>query len=192
MADPFTGEIRAFCFNYAPAQWAQCNGQQMMISQNSALFSVIGIHFGGDGQTTYKLPNMMGMAPVNIGTPINPGGDVPNPIQTGSTFGSPNVTLLQSQMPSHTHQVTGGFAATTSMTPAPAANSLISRVASGNTNYWSMTTAGTPADSQPPDTVMGPGTVSTTGTGVAHSNMQPFLAVNFCICLYGEYPIRPS
>ena len=175
MADPYTGEIRIFPFDYAPLDWAFCNGQTMQIQQNNVLFAIIGIQFGGDGKTTFQLPNFQGCAPIHQGT-----GTGLTPQVVGEESGNNTVTLLMSEMPYHNHNVISYTAGVTNVgTPTNAL--YISRTSSGN--VWS---------DQSPNTTLAIQTVQNTGGSNAHENRQPYLALNFCICLYGNYPPRPS
>lgn len=188
--DAFYGEIRAFSFNYAPVNWAMCNGGTLSIQQYSALFAIIGNLYGPmDGNTGFVLPDLRAQAPMHAGqppVPLNP-ADGPTPIPVGQHLGQAGVSLSIDQIPPHTHQVTGGVVAATAMTPAPASNSLLSRpiLQSGPTVYWSL------SNQDNPDKTMSPATIQPAGQGQAHNNMQPFLALNFCICLQGEWPSKP-
>lgn len=181
MADPFTGEIRIFGFNFAPINWALCNGAQMPIQQNTVLFSIITNKFGGDGQSTFNLPNLQGQV-------VSHWGAAPGltPQTWGEDFGESSVMLNYSQMPSHTHVATAGTLPTgsTQGTPAPTTSSVFSRVGQGNSAvsaYSKNDNANTP---------MAP-MLSMQGGNQAHSTCQPYLPMNFCICLYGDYPVRP-
>lgn len=181
MADPFTGEIRIFCGNYVPDQWAACNGALLQIQQNSVLFAIIGNRYGGNGTSTFQLPNLNGMAPLHQGN-----GNGLTPRNVGDTGGAAAVTLTSATMPNHSH--------------APMALN-----ASGNINHpdgavWAQNViAGrTPlpqplyAPAPPTDTVMYPMALAASGGGTAHNNLQPYLPLQFIICLYGEFPSRPS
>jgi microcystin-dependent protein len=168
MADPFVGEIRIFGFNYAPYEWAACNGQMMPIQQNAALFSLIGTSFGGNGQSTFQLPNlssrMLGGAGNGIGL---------TPRDLGETFGSTQVTLLTSEIPLHNHLIPVYNDGT--RTAAPTSNSALS-TSDANTMYG----FGTPSIGMLP--------TSTTGGSLPHENRQPFLAMTACLALSGVYP----
>jgi microcystin-dependent protein len=181
--DGYIGEIRAFCFNYVPVGWALCDGSQMPISQNQALFSLIGDTYGPtDGRTYFTLPNLLGMTPLGAGTTV--GGGIPVNVQPGQNFGNTSVTLSLSQIPSHTHQVNGAIAVSASnMSQTPATDSLLSRAMSGNTAYLSF------SNQNAPDATMSPTMIQLSGGGAPHDNMQPFLTLNYCICLEGEYPV---
>lgn len=172
MSDPFVAEIRIFPFNFAPKGWAFCDGQIMPISQNTALFSLLGTTYGGDGKTTFALPNLQGSAPVHQGQ----GPGLSNYFE-GQTGGAETITLLQSELPAHAHQVIG---ASGSGPTSPA----------GNT--WGSLPGRTPppeyADGSP-NVLMG-NTLSPAGGGLPHNNMQPYLTLNFCIALQGIFPPR--
>jgi microcystin-dependent protein len=173
MSDPFVAEIRIFPFNFAPTGWAFCNGQLMPISQNTALFSLLGTTYGGDGKSTFALPNLQGSAPLQPGQ--GPGLSL---YDLGQTGGEETVTLLQTEMPVHAHQASGGSGSG----PTSPAN-----------NTW-----GTGAGRTPPPTYvdgnpnvqMAPITVAIAGGSQPHNNMQPYLTLNFCIALQGIYPAR--
>jgi microcystin-dependent protein len=175
MATPFVAEIRVVGFNFAPTGWAQCNGQLMPISQNTALFSLLGTFYGGDGKSTFALPNLQGMAAVSQGQ--GPGLDE---YFLGQTSGAENVTLLQSEMPIHTHAVQA--------VPDPAdqtnpgANRSLARSAPANA-YQSTVNA---------DVVqMAPEALAPGGGSLPHNNMPPVLVMNFIIALQGVFPPRP-
>lgn len=160
MADPFLGEIRLMSFGFAPKGWAQCNGQLLPIQQNQALFSLFGTTYGGNGQTTFALPNLMGRTPIHS-----------SPDAMGTMQGEENHTLSLAELPTHTHQLNATSAG--GSTPAPLTN-----VLAAATNVY-----GNPAQ-----TSLIPGTLTPTGGGQAHTNMQPYLVINFCIALQGIFP----
>jgi microcystin-dependent protein len=172
MSDPFVAEIRIFPFNFAPKGWAFCNGQLMPLSQNTALFSLLGTTYGGDGKSTFALPNMQGNAPMFWGQ--GPGLSLRD---LGETSGSETVTLLNSEMPSHAHQASG----VSGSGPTSPAN-----------NTWGTGSGRTP----PPTYVNGSPNVSMgnalapTGSSLPHNNMQPYLTLNFCIAMQGVFPPR--
>jgi microcystin-dependent protein len=173
MSDQFVAEIRIFPFNFAPTGWALCNGQLLPISQNTALFSLLGVTYGGDGKSTFALPNLQGSAPVFWGQ--GPGLSL---YDVGQSGGEEAVTLLQSEMPAHAHQASGASGSG----PTSPAN-----------NTW-----GTGPGRTPPPTYvdgssnvnMAPATVATAGASLPHNNMQPYLTLNFCIALQGVFPAR--
>jgi microcystin-dependent protein len=173
MADPFLGEIRVFPFNFAPVGWALCNGQVMSISQNTALFSLLGTQFGGNGQSTFALPNFQGCFSMGQGN-----GPGLTPRSIGESDGETAVTLLLSDIPVHTHSVECNVAANQS-SPANAIFSGAGRgkppayaAASGATVNMNATAVGSMGSSQP------------------HNNLPPYLTMNFCIALQGIYPAR--
>lgn len=175
MSDQYVGEIRAFGFNFAPYGWFQCNGQLLPISAYAPLFAIIGTYFGGNGTTNFALPNLQGSVPMHWGTSNS--GTV---YDLGEPVGSMNVTLIGSQVPSHSHLL---------------------QVAESNSNRSSVPTATAwLGNAEPgkcyiptgtPNTTLSPNTIAPNGTGtVPHENMQPFLTVNFCIAYLGAFPPR--
>jgi microcystin-dependent protein len=174
VADNFVGEIRAVGFNFAPQGWAFCNGQLLSIAQNTALFSLLGTFYGGDGRSTFALPNLQGMVPINQG---NGAGLSPRVI--GESGGERTVTLLQTQMPAHRHTAgattqPGDQLSPAGMVPATPAISRGARAyATGDAN-----------------TSLSPSALSVTGGGQPHNNMAPFLVLNFVIALQGIFPAR--
>ncbi|HEY7811058.1 MAG TPA: tail fiber protein [Allosphingosinicella sp.] len=179
MADPFVAEIRIFGFNFAPTGWAFCNGQIMPISQNTALFSLLGVTYGGDGKSTFALPNMAGNVPMQPGQ-----GSGLSPRNLGEMSGSETVTLLQSEMPAHNHfaQAT----TTTANTDQPAGAS----IARGQFSFQGNSGAAPLFFTGAPDTVMAPQAIGVAGGSLPHNNMQPYLTLNFCIALQGVFPPR--
>lgn len=174
MSSPFVAEIRMFAGNFAPTGWATCDGQLMPISQNTALFSLIGTFYGGDGQSTFGLPNFENSAPVHQGQ-----GPGLSDRFIGEASGEPFVTLLQSEMPAHSHFIqayTGDPGDT--RTPGPA-ESLAGPVP-GNAYQTSNANLAS----------MHPSTLSVAGSGLPHNNMQPYLVVTFLIALQGIFPAR--
>jgi microcystin-dependent protein len=171
MADQFVAEIRIFGFNFAPTGWAQCNGQLLPISQNTALFSLIGTFYGGDGKSTFALPNLQGSAPMNQG---QSGGTSDRTL--GEASGSESVTLVQSEMPAHSHALNAVESTATERQPP---NQM---VAVGEAMSFYRTGQ--------PDIQMNPGMLAPGGGSLPHNNMQPSLALNFCIALQGIFPPR--
>jgi microcystin-dependent protein len=173
MADPFVAEIRIFPFNFAPKGWAWCDGQLLPLSQNTALFSLLGTTYGGDGKSNFALPDLQGRAPMHPGQ--GPGLSLHN---LGEMSGSETVTLLESEIPSHAHGLQ------TMVTPgnrtAPGGNSL-ARV-TGATPY----TAGSNANL----VSMAPEALPPAGGDQPHNNMMPYLTFYFCIALQGVFPPR--
>jgi microcystin-dependent protein len=174
MADPFVAEIRIFPFNFAPKGWAFCDGQILPISQNTALFSLLGTTYGGNGKSTFALPNMQGNAPMHPGQ--GPGLSLHD---LGETGGSETVSLLESEIPSHSHAVNAGGNFDVGDSNVPTGN-IMAKSASGF--------AYTPSANL---TQMNPVTLSPAGGDQPHNNMQPFLTLNFCLALQGVFPPRP-
>lgn len=174
MADPFVAEIRIFPFNFAPKGWAFCNGQILPISQNTALFSLLGTTYGGDGKSTFALPNMEGNAPMHPGQ--GPGLSLHD---LGEIGGSQTVTLIQSEMPMHNHGMQGDF--NQSDITAPTNLTCYSRSTPGNA-YMTVSNANL--------VTMNPQMLGLAGSSFPHNNMQPFLTLNFCIALQGVFPPR--
>lgn len=177
MSDPFVAEIRIFPFNFPPKGWAMCNGQLLPISQNTALFSLLGTTYGGDGKSTFALPNMISNAPMHPGQ--GPGLSLHD---LGEMSGTQTVTLLVSEMPVHQHFVGRASVATGNATSPVGA-------------VWATSAAGrgTAALYQPgPATEkVNPNSLAATGSSFPHNNMQPYLTLNFCIALQGIFPARP-
>jgi microcystin-dependent protein len=173
MADPFVAEIRIFPFNFAPKGWAWCNGQIMPISQNTALFSLLGTTYGGDGKSTFALPNLMGKAPMHPGQ--GPGLSLYNLGQEG---GSETVTLLESEIPAHAHALRANTNTADNKAPNPALSLARS---SGGFAYQSNTSG---------LVNMHPAALSPAGGSTPHNNMQPYLTYYFNIALQGVFPPR--
>lgn len=174
MADPFVAEIRIFPFNFAPKGWAWCNGQLLPLSQNTALFSLLGTTYGGDGRSNFALPDLEGRAPMHPGQ--GPGLSLHD---LGESGGSETVTLLESEIPAHSHalnaQVPPGD------TNLPAGNTP-ARGTSGALPY--LPPAGAPL------VVMSPQSLTPAGGDQPHNNLMPYLTLNFCIALQGVFPPR--
>ena len=177
MADPFVAEIRIFPFNFAPKGWAFCDGQILPISQNTALFSLLGTVYGGDGKSTFALPDLQGSVPMHPGQ--GPGLSL---FDLGQIGGSETITLLQSEMPAHAHGVGRALNdAGNSITPV---NSVWAQSAAGRGGaalYKEGSPTG-PVNNQ---------SLNIAGGGLPHNNMQPYLTLNFCIALQGVFPARP-
>ncbi|GAA1980103.1 phage tail protein [Microbacterium pumilum] len=167
--DPFIGEIRCFGFTFAPQGWALCNGQLQSIQQNTALFSLLGTTYGGDGVTTFALPDLRGRVPLAFGQ----GPGLANYAQ-GELAGTETVTLTAATLPPHSHTVAASSSATTK-NPSDALPALTA----GGSSY------GTTADLAMSAAMIGGG-----GSGQPHANMQPYLVLNWCIALTGIYPSR--
>jgi microcystin-dependent protein len=170
--DPFVGEIRIFAGNFAPRGWALCNGQLMPISQNTALFSLLGTFYGGDGKSTFALPNLQGSAPMHFGQ-----GPGLTDRSIGESAGEPAVTLIQSEIPAHGHTALGKDAS--GGLPSPTGN------------VWGPLAGRTPPNlysSAAPNTAMAP--LGVAGGGLPHNNMSPYLTLTFIIALQGVFPPR--
>jgi len=173
MSDPFVAEIRIFPFNFAPKGWAFCDGQILPISQNTALFSLLGTTYGGNGQSTFALPDLQGRLPMHPGQ--GPGLSLHD---LGEEGGSEVVTLLQSEMPSHNHNAQGS----NTNSNQQAANANFHSGSTQNKRYAPNATV--------PDTTMNPAIIGVTGGSQPHNNMSPYLTLNFCIALQGVFPPR--
>lgn len=169
MSEPFLGEIRNFGFNFAPRGWASCQGQLLSISSNTALFSLLGTLYGGDGRTTFGLPDLRGRSAISFGQ----GGGLSNRTQ-GEVGGTEQVSLTGNQVGPHTHEVTassqGGSKSPAGSVPAYNADSA---------NYGGAT-----------DLVMGSSMIKPNAGGQPHDNMSPYLVTNFCIATEGIFPSR--
>ncbi len=171
MADPFVAEIRIYPFNFAPKGWAFCDGQILPLSQNTALFSLLGTTYGGDGKSNFALPNLQGNAPMHPGQ--GPGLSLHD---LGETGGSETVTLLESEIPSHNHPLSASAADSTSRIPAggqPATGIGVGMYSTGS-----------------PNANLDPKALAPAGGDQPHNNMQPYLTLNFCIALQGVFPPR--
>jgi microcystin-dependent protein len=164
MAQPYVGEIRMFGGNFAPAGWMLCEGQLLPISENETLFNLIGTTYGGDGQSTFALPDLRGRLPMHQG----------NGVILAQTGGVETVTLSVQQIPAHSHPFLASGVNGTLVSPA------------GNLPANSFNV--TPYINQPPDGNMNPGCISPVGGSQPHDNLQPFLCVNFIISLFGIFP----
>ncbi|MEI2385952.1 tail fiber protein [Breoghania sp. JC706] len=173
MSEPFIAEIRIFAGNFAPRGWAFCNGQLLPISQNTALFSLIGTTYGGDGSTTMALPNMMGRSPMHPGR-----GPGLTSRRLGEKTGSERVTLTEATMPNHRHSVRGTTSRAGEFVPADT----MALARSSSPIYQTETEANL--------TYMESNILSYVGGTQSHENMQPYLVLNFIIALVGLYPSR--
>jgi microcystin-dependent protein len=175
MSDQFLGEIRPFALNFAPTGWALCNGDLIPITQNTALFSLLGTQYGGDGIHNFALPNLQGSAPLGQGE-----GPGLNNRQIGEVGGVLAVALTVAQMPSHTHPVRAQTGVGTTRSPSGKvwAESVVSHVP--------VTAYSTNA----PDLLMSTAVIAHAGSNRAHNNLQPYLTINFCIAMTGIFPAR--
>lgn len=177
MADSFIGEIRIFGFNYAPYDWAYCNGATMNIQQYTPLYALIGTTYGGDGKTTFLLPNLVGQGITGAST------SAPQ-YNLGETMGTETVTLTEDNLPNHNHTVNGEVQTDlTQMSGTPSVTVVPSRCIDTTNKVKKIYT-----DATTPLTQMASGTIATNGTGLPHENRQPLLAMNFCISLAGTFP----
>jgi microcystin-dependent protein len=180
MTQPFLGQIQPFGFGFAPRSWALCNGQILSIAQNTALFSLLGTMYGGNGITTFALPNLQSRVPMHYGTP--PGG--PTYFQ-GEEAGEETITLNINEMPAHNHAFSGTSSNANFKQPntgSAHAQSNKSGTSPGD-NYYAPATS-------PTVTPLNPATVSPFGGNQAHTNIQPYLTVNWCIAMQGIFPAR--
>jgi microcystin-dependent protein len=169
MSNPFLGEIRTFSFNFPPKGWAMCNGQTLPINQNQALFSLLGTTYGGNGTSTFQLPNLQSRVPIHFGSGF----------AQGLSAGSETTSLTLSNLPAHNHTLIANNGAATTQSPVGA--------------YLAVPDArlGTPIyDVATPTATMAPATLGLTGGGVPISNIQPYLCVNLCIAMTGIFPSR--
>jgi microcystin-dependent protein len=178
MSNPFLAEIRIFPFNFAPKGWAFCDGQLLPISQSTALFSLLGTTYGGDGKSNFALPNFQGCAPTQAGQ--GPGLSLRD---LGETAGQQDVTLLQTEMPVHSHQAQA--LASASGTTASPQNATWAEARTGRVAIPHYAAKNPNAATQ-----MSPFSLSITGGNLPHNNMPPFLTLNFCIALQGVFPAR--
>lgn len=162
MAEPFLAEVRIMSFNFPPKGWALCDGQVLPINQNQALFSLLGTTFGGNGQTTFGLPNLRGRTPIHMGS----GHTI------GEAAGAEAITLNVHQLPTHTHPAASVNASASTNSPNGAYLAASTAVYHAPTNLISLT----------------PGTITSVGGSQPHTNMQPFLTLNCCIALQGIFP----
>ena len=174
MSDQFVAEIRIFPFNFPPTGWAFCDGQLMPISQNTALFSLLGTTYGGDGKSTFALPDMQGTAGMQPGQ-----GQGLSLRDLGEVGGSPSITLLVSEMPFHTHTLR--VSAEVGDIQIPANNTSLAR--SGSGSAYTATASNI--------VQLAPQALAPAGGSLPHNNMQPYLTLNYCIALQGIFPQRP-
>ena len=171
VSEPFVGEIRMFGFNFPPQGWAFCDGQLLSISQNAALFSLLGTTYGGDGESNFALPDLRSRVPVSQGQ-----GEGLSSYAEGQAGGTETVTLAAAQMPAHTHAVSASSSPAASERPA-------GRVLARSPDHSYIPEPDT-------DTVMNAKMIGEAGNSQPHDNIQPYLALNFCIALQGVFPAR--
>ena len=180
MSEPFIAEVRIWANYFPPRGWAYCNGQLLSVAQFSAVYALLGTNFGGNGQTTFGVPNLSGRAPMGQGD-----GPGLTPRNLGELVGDPNVPLQPSQMPAHTHTVVVDNVVGTTDMPAG------SYLAQGKKTMARGASEPQPIYNGSADSTMDQHAASSTGSSGAHQNMQPFLAINFCIALEGIFPQHP-
>jgi microcystin-dependent protein len=173
MADPFVAEIRMFPFNFAPKGWAWCDGQLLPISQNTALFALLGTTYGGDGKSNFALPNLQGSVPMHPDHRVLVH-------KLGEAGGAEQVTLLESEIPAHIH--TTHAATDPAKVAAPGPERSLTR--SSGARAYAPPSAG-------PAVTLSPAALAITGASLPHNNMQPYLTVYFCIAMQGVFPPRP-
>ena len=177
MSEPFLAEIKIVGFNFAPRGWSLCDGQILPINQNQSLYSLLGTTYGGDGRTTFALPELRGRTPIHFGDSQTSGSTNHN---LGQKSGEQTVTLTPQETPQHDHDFNVSTAdATEQRNTTPNGGGVL-----GKANVDMYRTPGGPQQT------LDPSSVSSTGGGQAHDNMQPFLALNFCIALTGLFPSR--
>jgi len=176
MSDPYLSEIRMMAFNYAPRNWVPCNGQIMGISQNQALFSLLGTTYGGDGVRTYALPNLQGRVPMHMG----------NGFGLGQVFGEEGHTLITAEMPQHTHGMKASNTAGT--VPVGVPTTALGQGQTGGTGGGQAVNLYAPPGGA--TVAFNAGALSNTGSNQPHENRQPYLTLNFCIALSGIFPSR--
>ncbi|WP_420004417.1 phage tail protein [Arenibacterium sp. LLYu02] len=170
MAEPFLAEVRMIGFDFAPRGWAFCDGQILPINQNQSLYSLLGTTYGGDGRTTFALPDLRGRTPLHQDAQGHP---------LGERGGTETVTLTTAEIPQHTHAAAASSAEGNSNSPS---NALLASEVAPEFAYRAPETAGR--------TALRHGTITNTGGSQPHNNMQPYLAVNFCIAIAGLFPSR--
>lgn len=166
MSEPFLGQLGLFSFNFAPKGWAMCNGQLLPISQNQALFSLLGTFYGGDGRVNFALPNLQSRCPMHVG----------NGHTQGESGGAQAVTLTLQQLPTHTHNVN--------------ASSAVGNQANPKGNFWAQDDAAAVLYRNAGTDLMNGAAIASVGGSQAHNNMAPYLVISFCIALQGIYPSR--
>lgn len=180
MSEFFIGQIMMTGFNFAPKYWAQCNGQLLPINQNQALFSLLGTQYGGNGTTTFALPDLRSRTPLGYASSVDPGWQPPS-VQIGQAAGVENVTLLSTNLPAHTHSANASTTAGNNRIPSNRVYGTSTNTAAAIPLYAPSTGAVVP---------MNPQTVAPSGGNQPHPNMQPYTTLNFCIALQGIFPSR--
>lgn len=179
MSDQYLGEIRLVGFNFAPVGWAMCDGQLLSIAQNTALFALLGTTYGGNGVSTFALPNLQSRVAVGMGQ-----GAGLSPYTIGQTGGTENTSLSLSNLPAHTHPLLGSTATGTQSSPAGAA---IAQINAGTAREPQIALGYSPGT---PSSTMASGSIGSTGNGVPFNIVQPYLAMNYIIALQGIFPSR--
>ncbi len=180
MSDPFIGQITLFPYNFAPSGWADCSGQLLPVQQNAALFSLLGTTYGGNGQTNFALPNLNGRVPVGQGQTA--GGSVYN---AGAQGGSETVVPSQAALPAHSHALSATTAQATTTAPGGAL------FATSLTAAGRLPDKGNIYNAARPDTALASNAIAPAGSSQPHNNLQPSLALRYCIAVQGMYPARP-
>lgn len=175
MSEFFIGQVMMTGFSFAPRFFAQCNGQLLPINQNQALFSLLGTQYGGNGTTNFALPDLRSRTPVGYASSVDPSWQPPS-VQIGQSAGVETVTLLASNLPSHQHQATASTQDGTTRNP--------------NGNVFASTSVPIYGSSGGAQVPLSPATIAPSGGGQAHSNLQPYTTINFCIALSGIFPSR--
>ncbi|HET6511541.1 MAG TPA: tail fiber protein [Candidatus Kapabacteria bacterium] len=173
MAEPFIGQIIAGGWNFAPRSYATCDGQILSIAQNTALFSLLGTTFGGNGQTTFALPDLRGRVPIHMGQ-----GPGLSSYSLGQVAGEENHTLILSEMPAHNHMVNVQSAIANQRSPV---NNFLAMESQNRTSTYNTASGGATLNAQ---------SISAAGSSQPHNNIQPYLVINFCIALEGIFPSR--
>jgi microcystin-dependent protein len=185
MSEAYISQIEIFGFSFPPKNWANCSGQIMQISQNAALFSLLGTTYGGNGVQTFALPDLRGRVPISMGQ----GAGLPN-YSEGQVGGEETHVLQTSEMPSHTHRMMADATTTTGIVDTPAANLSLGQSSgkppTGSGFAVNIYNTAAPAAGS----ALAPGAIGSTGSNQAHENRMPFLGINFCICLSGIFPSR--
>ncbi|WP_338553543.1 tail fiber protein [Paenibacillus sp. KS-LC4] len=170
--DPYLGEIRLFVGTFAPMDWELCNGKILQISENEALYSLIGSVYGGDGRTTFALPDFRGRVPIHMGKSAEG-----STFSLGANRGQETVQLTEAQLPAHTHIAQAQQSAGEETSPA--------------NHFWAASTSKQYSEGQAPNVAMSTNALSSAGGNQSHNNMMPFMALTYIICTRGLYPVQP-